>query len=259
MRLRDLARRLRRRLAGSGGDAGARGSSSEYEVITREEAMAVSSDGWHDPSVAARQDAAFRRLLDAMYRGKPRTDLVVYARAVAATGVHDGTLLEVGCGSGYCSEALAHLEHLALRYTGLDYSSAMIELARRHYPSLDFVVGDACALPFADGAFDVVINGVALMHIPDYVRAIVEARRVARRWCIFHTVPVLAERPTTFLRKRAYGLPAVEVIINEGELLERFREAGLGVPKVFESLPYDLHAELGERTVTRTYLCEVLP
>lgn len=236
----------------------AQGSSTAYEVIDRGAADDVGLDGWWDQSVAERQDAAYKGLLDEMYAGRLRVDFTVAADAVRATGLASPSLLEVGCGSGYYNEVFAHLLAAPVQYTGLDYSGAMIEVARRRYPAIPFVVGSATDLPFPDGAFDIVMNGVALMHIPDYVKAIAESRRVARRWCIYHTVPVHQNRPTTFLRKNAYGRPTVEISFNESELRQRFAEGGLEVRKVFESVSYDLVAVLGEPTVTKTFVCEVL-
>jgi ubiquinone/menaquinone biosynthesis C-methylase UbiE len=249
-----IIRRIRRYISGTP----EAGSSSAYEVIDAAEAARASLDGWFDRSVAERQDAAFTKLIAAMEEGRPRRDLTVFAEAIRATGVERGTLLEIGCGSGYYSRVLARLVGPGIAYTGLDYSEAMIELARERYPDVAFVVGDATALPFGDASFDIAVNGVALMHIPDYAAAVAEARRVARSWCIFHTVPVLARRATTFLRKNAYGSPTIEIILNEDELLGIFAARGLAVRRVIESLPYDLSAVLGESTTTKTYLCEAI-
>ncbi len=229
--------------------------STSYQVIDRQTAVGDGFDGWQSQSVAERQDAAYRRLLQAMYQGEPRADFKVAVEALRTTGLHNPELLEIGCGSGYYSEVLPHLLGEPIRYTGLDYSEAMIELARRHYPAIPFLVGDAVALPFQDGAFDVVMNGAALMHIVQYERAIAESSRVSRGWCIFHTVTVHQQRPTTFLKKNAYGAPTAEVSFNEADLLRLFQANGLVLQKVFGSITYDLHEHLGEPTASRTFLC----
>lgn len=245
---------------GLGRLVGATSVSSDYEILTAEEAAAPGDgDGWHDPSVAEWQDRAYRGLLAEMHAGRPRNDLQVAADAVRLTGLADPTVLEIGSGSGYYSEVLSHLLGHPVRYTGLDYSPAMIDLARTRYPTPTFVVGDAAALPFADAAFDVVINGAALMHMLRYREAIAESRRVSRGWCVLHTVPVLARRPTTYLRKRAYGRPTVEVVFNEEELHDLFHANGLALHRTFDSVPYDLAPVLGEPTASRTYLCQVVP
>jgi SAM-dependent methyltransferase len=214
--------------------------------------------GWQHPSVAAHQLEAFRPLLHEMYSGRPREDFAALATAVKTTGMVDPLILEVGCGSGWNAEVLRFLLGRPFRYVGLDYSPAMIELGRSQYPTLPFVVGDALSLPVTDAACDIVISGTVLMHLLDYHQAIEETRRVARQYCIFHTVVVMQRRETTFFRKRAYGRPVVEVVFNEQHLIRQFREGRLQVTRVLPSIPYDLSQFLGEPTCTRTYLCRVL-
>jgi ubiquinone/menaquinone biosynthesis C-methylase UbiE len=207
--------------------------------------------------VTERQDAAYGALIQEMYAGQPRQDFLVAAEAVRFTGMDDPLILEVGCGSGYYSEILSYFLGRSVRYVGLDYSAAMLQLARKRYPEQAFVLADATALPFAEGTLDIAMNGVSLMHILSYETAIAEARRVAARWCIFHTVPVLRNRQTTFLQKKVYGEPAFEVIFNEAELHQILEQGGLVVRQVLESIPYELKLVVGEPTVTKTYVCEV--
>ena len=67
--------------------------------------------------------------------------------------------LDVACGSGYAAN-IAH--RLGASVTGLDASEALVDIARLRTPDGDFRVGDMFALPFDDGAFDVVtsFNGI---------------------------------------------------------------------------------------------------
>ena len=232
-------------------------ASADYSLLSRESAERGLYNGWHDHGVTERQDAAYRKLIEEMYAGQPRQDFLITADALRYTGMDDPLILEVGCGSGYYSEILSYLLDRSVRYLGLDYSVAMVQLARKRYPEQLFVLGDAIALPFADGSLDVVMNGVSLMHTVSYETAIAEARRVAQNWCIFHTVPILRERETTFLQKRVYGEIAFEVIFNEAELLQLLKQRDLIVRHVLESVPYDLKRVVGEPTVTKTYVCEV--
>lgn len=233
-------------------------TSEAYALVDLETAIRGNFPAWHNYSVVERQDAVYRDLIQQMYAGRARQDLAIAAEAVQKTELENPSLLEVGCGSGYYSEILRRLVRGSVRYVGLDYSQTMIHMARERYPERPFVVGDATALPFADGAFDIVLNGVSLMHVLRYQSAITESRRVARRWCIFHTVPLLKRRETTILIKRAYGQPTIEVIFNEAELQRRLERSNLTVRHVLDSIPYDLSALLGEPTVTKTYVCEVM-
>jgi SAM-dependent methyltransferase len=231
--------------------------STDYRVLGGlEEArnMTAASGGWLAARTVMRQERAYQGLIAAMKRGEPRIDFKVAAEAVAATGIASPRLLEVGCGSGYYSEVFATLLPGGVRYTGIDYSDAMIARARAHYPATAFEAADATRLPYAGGAFDVVFNGVSLMHIVDYQAAIREAARVAARFCVFHSVPVFHDYRTTFLSKYAYGAPVVEVVFSKQELMSLCRGAGLILVREWPCLPYDVHDATGHRSTSETYL-----
>jgi ubiquinone/menaquinone biosynthesis C-methylase UbiE len=232
------------------------GLSADYQIVGLAQARRRQARGWHSSRIAANQDAAYQQLMDAMHRGTPRIDLTVAARAVDRVGLSRAGLLEIGCGSGYYSEILAALAQSRIDYTGIDYSAAMIARARARYPDGNFVVGDATALAFPDASFDIAFNGVSLMHILDYEKAIAESARIARRAAIFHSVPVFADHPTTFLHKYAYGGAVVEAVFNRDELLACFAEAGLSLVQSWPTIPYDVSAVTGAASHAETFLCE---
>jgi ubiquinone/menaquinone biosynthesis C-methylase UbiE len=86
-------------------------------------------------------------------------------------------VLDLCCGPGYV--AARALRRGALP-TGVDFSSAMIALAKQHYPSIDFQEGDAEQLRFPDGTFDAVVVNFGLHHLAQPQRAMTEAARVLR-------------------------------------------------------------------------------
>jgi len=108
------------------------------------------------------------------------------ARAVRALAPR--TLLDVGCGAGDVAVAIARdaASHgRDIRITCADVSEQMLDIARRaarDVPAIAFVRADGCALPYADGAFDVVVCTLALHHFePGPAAAMLrELRRVAR-------------------------------------------------------------------------------
>ena len=247
--LRVALKRLRRAVRGGG-------VSADYRVLSGEVPPRLLR-GFADAAVAERQHAAFAPLLEDLRSGRPRVDFQSLARAVALTQLRLPCVVEVGCGSGWNAEVLARLGEEPVRYVGIDYSPSMLAVARRAYPEHRFAQAEASRLPLRDGAADILVSGGVLMHLLDYRDAIRESRRVARRWCIFHTVPVMMRRKTTLLEKRAYGSPTIEVIFNETEVRRLFEEVGLRVRHVLPNIDYDLEDILGERTVTKTFLCEV--
>ncbi|MFD2113090.1 methyltransferase domain-containing protein [Thiorhodococcus fuscus] len=226
-----------------------------YERIDRDQAYRNAEDGWSFEDVARVQADAYAALIQQMRAGSVRRDFAVAVEAIRALNLSCPNVLEVGCGSGYYSEVFASLVPGGIKYTGLDASRAMIDLANERYPGLDFHVGDATRLPFADRSFEVVFNGVSLMHILDYELAIREARRVASRYVIFHTTVLRRAGQPIYLRKLAYGRPVVEIILSEPELRILFARYGLQVAAVLDSIPYDLTSVIGEPTYTRTFIC----
>jgi SAM-dependent methyltransferase len=232
-------------------------TSTDFRLLGgTEEARSVmaSSAGWLANRTVMRQERAYQNLLAAMKRGEPRIDFKIAAESISATAIAHPRLLEVGCGSGYYSEVLATLLPGGVQYTGIDYSDAMIARARAHYPATAFEIGDATRLPYADGAFDIVFNGVSLMHIVEYQAAVREAARVAAQYCIFHTVPVFDDHQTTFLRKYAYGAPVVEIIFGKAELMSLCRDSGLRLEREWGCIPYDISEVTGHHSTTETYL-----
>jgi SAM-dependent methyltransferase len=232
-------------------------ASTDYRVlggVDEARRMTASSGGWLAARTVMRQERAYQGLIAAMKRGEPRLDFKVAAEAVDATGIAHPHVLEVGCGSGYYSEVFATLLPGVVQYTGIDYSSSMIARACAHYPSTAFEVADATRLPYLDGTFDIVFNGVSLMHIVEYQAAIREAARVAARYCVFHTVPVFFDYRTTFLRKYAYGAPVVEIIFGKQELMSFCHSCGLRLEREWACIAYDMSEVTGHYSTTETYL-----
>ena len=87
-------------------------------------------------------------------------------------------LLDVACGTGIVARTAAELIGSTGRVVGLDLNEAMLNVARRAGPELEWRQGDAADLPFADGEFDVVTCQSGLMFVPDEPAAVTEMARV---------------------------------------------------------------------------------
>ena len=90
--------------------------------------------------------------------------------------------LDVGCGTGSFTELIAEICSPA-SLVAIDPGRAQIHHARNGPAAkrVRFEVGDAQALPFGDGTFDIVVSGLVLNFIPDLAQALSEMQRVARR------------------------------------------------------------------------------
>jgi SAM-dependent methyltransferase len=95
-----------------------------------------------------------------------------------AAGVSSGTrLLDVATGPGFIAASAAAR---GAQVTGLDFSPAMIELARARHPLIEFREGDAEALPFDAASFDAVVMNFGMLHLARPDAAIAQAHRVLR-------------------------------------------------------------------------------
>lgn len=73
-------------------------------------------------------------------------------------------ILEIGCGPGALAQAL-HRWYPDGRVTGIDRDSSFIEFAKQKAPDITFAEGDATALAFADGSFDITVSNTVAEHI----------------------------------------------------------------------------------------------
>lgn len=96
-----------------------------------------------------------------------------------AAGVERGTrLLDIACGPGFV--ASRGRERGAVAW-GLDFSPAMLAVARARDAAVRFDEGDAEGLPYGDGSFDAVVANFGIHHVPRPLFALREAHRVLRR------------------------------------------------------------------------------
>ena len=96
------------------------------------------------------------------------------------------SVLEVGCGEGHVTAALARF-YPGARVLGTDFSPAIVDVARRTYPVLEFQVCsiyDAASL----GAWDLVVACEVLEHLDDPARAL-RALNAAATAYVLVTVP----------------------------------------------------------------------
>ncbi len=107
-----------------------------------------------------------------------QTSLPLFGAALDAARVTEGTrLLDAGCGAGLLA-LLARLRGADV--SGLDASSALLDVARERLPGADFQEGDLEHLPFADASFDAVTAVNSVFYASDIDAAMRELVRVTR-------------------------------------------------------------------------------
>lgn len=85
--------------------------------------------------------------------------------------------LDLCCGHGNVASGLVRA---GAHVTGLDFSTAMLDMARAAVPEATFIEGDAMELSFDDASFDAVTIGFGMPHVPNPLQVVAEARRVLR-------------------------------------------------------------------------------
>src|SRR5918995_3844284 len=86
-------------------------------------------------------------------------------------------VLDACCGTG---DLAIQAERRGGKVVGLDFSERMLERARRKSGAIEWVQGDALALPFGDGEFDAATVGFGVRNLADLEGGLREAARVLR-------------------------------------------------------------------------------
>jgi SAM-dependent methyltransferase len=129
-------------------------------------------------------------------------------RLCEVAGIRAGQrVLDVACGTGIAARTAADIVGPGGAVVGLDLNEAMLTVARRQRPDLEWRQGRAEALPFADEAFDVALSQMALMFFPDRRAALSEMARVVTAG---GTVGVAAPAP---LDRQPGFVPLVDVAV----------------------------------------------
>jgi SAM-dependent methyltransferase len=127
----------------------------------------------------------FDRVADVydMTRAIPEPDMERIVDTVAAvTEATPATrFLELGVGTGRVGLPIARRGY---DYTGIDISERMMAILREKAAAanvaIHLVTGDVAEMPFGDGGFDVIVVVHVLHLIPDWMKALGEARRVLK-------------------------------------------------------------------------------
>ena len=95
----------------------------------------------------------------------------------------EARVLDICCGTGDMTAALMALRPVdGEPVTGLDFSREMLARAQKKYSSanVEWVEGDAMALPYSDASFDLVTAAFGFRNLANYAAGLAEIHRVLR-------------------------------------------------------------------------------
>ena len=161
----------------------------------------------------------------------------------------DDTVLDVACGPGLVVAAFARVARHA---TGIDVTPAMLVRAREvtaGLPNVTLDQGDVLPLPYADGAFSLVVSRFAFHHFPDPRAVLAEMRRVCRPGGRVVVCDLMTSddpgKAAAFHRIEMLRDPSHVRALTLAELVALFDAVGLGVPTPeFYRLPFELEGLL---------------
>jgi ubiquinone/menaquinone biosynthesis C-methylase UbiE len=141
------------------------------------------------------------------------------------------TALDLGCGPGaYCKM----LQDRGYDVTGADYSEATINVTRKNYPGIKFLVEDGYDLPFEDRSFYIVLSIGALQCVYEYEKFLSEMARVAGKFIIISTIHrrKKVEDPQALVEKQLESDTWPTRDFHPGEIIEFFGKKGFSARAV---------------------------
>ena len=130
---------------------------------------------WNGPG--GQRWVSHQRMQDALLRE-------VAERLMERAAARDGeTILDIGCGAGTTSIALARQVAPDGRVLGVDVSAPLLERARQHAPAglpVEFALGDASVFPFAPAGADLLFSRFGVMFFADPAGAFANMRKGLR-------------------------------------------------------------------------------
>ena len=138
--------------------------------------------------VNEQDDATLERFIDRLeLRGKDPTFVAYCDAYLKLIDVpRAAAVLEIGCGTGVVTRAIAARDGFAGTVTGIDQSPHFIAAGESLAANdgvgdrVRFAVGDAHALDFADASFDAAVAHTLVSHVRDPLAVLAEAARVVR-------------------------------------------------------------------------------
>ncbi|WP_338853330.1 methyltransferase domain-containing protein [Alteromonas macleodii] len=191
------------------------------------------------------QDVAHRfSKAAAQYNSIASVQRIIAKQALANLPIDlQGTALDIGCGTGIHTQALANKGAAA---TGVDIAEGMLAQARKMYSDPIFVEGSAVDLPFCDSQFSTVFSSMALQWVSDTGLVANEIARVLKKSGIAELAIMVAGSFSELKTARKIAqLPQAETYMPTTEQwVNGFKQSGLSLQRVITKDYVDTHCDI---------------
>jgi malonyl-CoA O-methyltransferase len=191
------------------------------------------------------QDVAHRfSKAAAQYNSIASVQRIIAKQALANLPIDlQGTALDIGCGTGIHTQALANKGAAA---TGVDIAEGMLAQARKMYSDPIFVEGSAVDLPFSDSQFSTVFSSMALQWVSDTGLVAKEIARVLEKSGIAELAIMVAGSFSELKTARKVAqLPQAETYMpTTAQWVNGFKQSGLSLQRVITKDYVDTHCDI---------------
>jgi len=167
------------------------------------------SDGQMEVPVGDKGLAGERE--DLLSRGKFLARFEHISRYSATARKAHGTVLDIGCGTGYGAAILSTKSSAV----ALDISSAALRFAKKSYPGPEFVIATATSIPLADESVDMVTAFEVIEHLAEPDKFLIECHRTLRKGGVLVLSSPNPGHLMNWLKSKLLGIPIPPKIVAE--------------------------------------------
>ncbi|MDD5184115.1 MAG: arsenite methyltransferase [Paludibacter sp.] len=176
-----------------------------------------------------------------------------------ATIKEGDSVLDLGSGAGNdCFVARAIVGEKG-KITGIDFTDAMLEKARRNveklgFVNVEFIQGDIEEMPLENNQFDVIVSNCVLNLVPDKNKAFSEMYRVLKpegHFCVSDVV-IKGELPEKLKKDAEMYAGCVSGAIDINEYLEIIRTTGFSAIEIHKQKEIELPVDILKNYLTDT-------
>lgn len=191
-------------------------------------------NAWKNPQIPELQRELVQGELEQMYKGNTPILFDVLVKLLNPILRKNSEVVEIGCSSGYYSEVIEYLAVKKIKYSGIDYSEAFINMAKEYYPKHNFILANAEDLPINENSAEIIISAGVLSHSLKYAEQISSLVKAASEHIIIHRLPICKNRATHYNKKKLYNTEILDIRFSADEINAIFKLYGLEIVKSIE-------------------------